>query len=240
MCEMSNDEGYLLCVFGDINYFKLADRMVANITKFDNFRKICILTDNTSYFNYKYTDTLIIVHFDYTFHLHPSIPHGNNWNKYGFIPKVYQFIYTPFIKTFFMDVDMIFFKDFTFFWQEFEDLKLPILMAGKSDTNNRSPSNWHWGYIDRVIDACGFNCPQISSTVFIYDTTFSILMQNNLEFILDNLKNWNVQSLYCNGYPDEILYSLLLGKNNIKPNINIHDWILDANNCNPVDKSSNI
>ena len=239
MCEMSNDEGYLLCVFGDINYFKLADRMVANITKFDNFRKICILTNDVSYFN-KNAENLIIKHFEYKTHLHQSIPDTNTWNKYGLIPKLYQYMYTPFAKTCFMDVDMLFLKDFRFLWNEFDNSKLPILMAGKSDTNNRSQSNWHWGYIDRVIDACGFNCPQIWSTIFIYDSSFKQIIQNDIQFILNNLHACNVKSLYCNGYPDEIVYSLLLGKNNIKPNFNIHEWILDANNCYPVDKSTDI
>jgi len=232
----SNAEGYLLCVSGKLNYFHLANRIIKNIFDYDDNRQICILTDNLHFFQENKNDRIILIKFDFNNHLHENIDSKNDWNKYGLIPKIYQYKYTPFEKTCFMDVDMIFHKDFTFIWDEFNRSNKPILIGGKCDQNNKSPSNWHWNHIDKVINACGFNCPQVWSTIFIYNKTFCNIMNKDVDFILINLKNWNVLSLYNNGYPDEIIYSLILGLNKIHTNLEIHDWFENKYNCSPFDK----
>ena len=184
---MNKEEGYLLCVFGDINYFKLAKRMIQNIMKYDTNRQICILTDNLNYFS-DFKETVILKNMDFKNHTHKNIDMNNKWNCYGLIPKIYQYLYTPFEKTCFMDVDMIFHNDFTFVWDEFNKSNKPILIGGKSDENNKSPSNWHWNNIDNVINACGFNCPQVCGTILIYNKQFSrLLIESNIvEHIFNN------------------------------------------------------
>lgn len=229
------EEGYLLCVFGGETYFKLSDRIIQNIFKFDSTRKICILTDNLSYYHTK-NNNIIVKYFDYNNHLNHNIDCKNDWNKYGFIPKIHQYKYTPFNKTCFMDVDMLFFNDFTFIWEEFKNSSSPILIGGKSDINNRSPPNWHWNGINMVMQKCGFNCPQICSTIFIYETEFMKTLNQPAEYILNNFKNWNVRSLFENGYPDEIYYSILLGMNKIYPSKLIDEWFYDKNNCDSCNK----
>lgn len=232
----NTNEGYLLCVFGKQNYFNLANRIISNIFKYDNIRQICILTDNLSFF--EKDNKIILKKFDFNNHLHKNIDCKNDWNKYGLIPKIYQHKYTPFEKTCFMDVDMIFYKDFTFIWDEFNRSNKPILIGGKCDQNNRSPSNWHWGSIDKVINTCGFNCPQICGTIFIYNKKFDRLLTkyNIIEQIIDNIKKYNIRSSFHNGYPDEIFYSIILGKFNISPSTLIDEWFYDKINCDSCNK----
>ena len=114
------EEGYLLCCFGNSNYFDLAKRMISEIRKFDSKRKICVLTDNINFFK---NLEIITIKFDYKDHEHKNINTTNDWNKYGLLPKIYQYEYTPFETTCFMDVDMLFYKDFTFIWDEFKKEK---------------------------------------------------------------------------------------------------------------------
>ena len=137
---MDISEGYLLCAFGNILYHKLSKRIITNIRQYDSERKICILTDKPEYYD---GENLIIINFDYKDHLHPSINIRSEWNIYGLIPKIYQYMYTPFKITCFIDVDMIIKNDFTFVWEEFYRNNTPILIGGKCDENNKSPSQWH-------------------------------------------------------------------------------------------------
>jgi len=235
------NEGYLLCAFGKEPYYQITKRLIENIKKFDKKRKICVLTDNPALFNKN--DNVIIKNFKYKDHLHSSMNKKNNWDIYGLIPKIYQHLYTPFDVTMFFDVDMIFYKDFTFLWKEFRKNKKinnsPILVGGKCDDNNRSPSNWHWAKIDNIIVKCGFNCPQIWSTFIIYDSDFKKIAHDSglINEIFNNLKKWDVKSSYNGGYPDEIIYSLIMGKLNIKPNLTLHDWFLDISNVDSCNKT---
>lgn len=234
----SSNEGYLLCVFGKLNYFNLANRIIKNIFDYDSKRKICILTDNIDFFQENKNDRIILIKFDFNNHLHENIDCKNDWNKYGLIPKLYQYKYTPFEKTCFMDVDMIFHKNFTFIWDEFNRSNNPILIGGKCDQNNKSPSNWHWYHIDKVINACGFNCPQVWGTVFIYNKDFHRLVTeyNIIEEIISNVKKYKILSNYNHGYPDEIFYSIILGKFNISPSQLIDEWFYDKTNCDSCNK----
>lgn len=232
-------EGYILCVFGKLNYFKLAERAIHNIFRYDSNRTICILTDNPDFFYGKTSDRIILKLFDVNKHLNKNININNEWNKFGLIPKLYQLEYTPFIRTCFMDVDMIFYNDFTFIWDEFQKLKKPILIGGKCDEFNKSPSNWHWNQIDNVINSCGFNCPQVCGTVFIYDCKFCQLIKDNniLEELLNNIEKYKILSHFNQGYPDEIFYSIILGKFKISPSKLIDEWFYDKSNCDSCNKN---
>lgn len=235
------NEGYLLCALGKEPYYQLAKRIIENIKNFDKNRKICLLTDNPSLFNYD--ESVIVKYFNYRDHLHPVMNKNNDWDRYGLTPKMYQHLYTPFDITMFFDVDMIFYKDFTFLWKEFRKNKKinnsPILIGGVCDDNNRSPSNWHWGEINNVMKKCGFICPQICSTFVIYNSDFTKIAHHSglINEILNNLKNWGAQNKYHEGYPDEIVYSLLMGKLNLKPSITLHDWFLNGSNVDSCNKN---
>lgn len=227
-------EGYLLCCFGNSNYFNLAKRMISEIRKFDSKRKICVLTDNINFFK---NLEIIAIKFDYKDHEHKNINITNDWNKYGLLPKIYQYKYTPFETTCFMDVDMLFHKDFTFIWDEFKKEKKCILIGGKSDENNRSPSDWHWGKIHNIIKRCGFNCPQICGTVFIYDEEYKNLVEKlPINYVLDNIKKFNFKNLFNGGYPDEIFYSLILGKMKLRPSKLLDEWFYNKKNCDSCNK----
>jgi hypothetical protein len=232
-------EGYLLCVFGkNEKYYELSIRTIENIRKWDNHRPICILTDNIE----KYIDIDIKdknIHLETFFlekHLHKNINIDNEWNAFGFYPKVFQSVYTPFEHTMYIDVDMIFHQDFTFIWNEYRDSHQNILIPGKSNLDNRSPSDWHWGKIDDVISEIGIPLPQVFSTLLVYKKEFSNIVEKNVEYIFDHLHPWKVQFQFRGGVPDEIIYSILAGINNIKINRMVHDWILDTENCEAFSK----
>ena len=61
-------------------------------------------------------------------------------------------------------------------------------------------------------------------------------MQKNIDYVLNNLENWNIKSFYLNAYPDEIIYSIILGLNQIRINQKIHDLLLDENFCDSFNK----
>lgn len=236
---MQNFEGYLACCFGSELYMKLGKRLVENIRNFDKNRPICILTDNVELMTSltKSSDlNLVIKSFDSASYVHDSIDMNNTWNKFGLIPKLYQCVCTPFEKTMFIDVDMLFKKDFMFLWDSFDKCSHSILMPGKCDSNNRSPPDWHWGRINNIIEKIGHNIPQVWSTLFIYDSSYKKIFMEDIDFVLRGLSTWSALSWYRSGYPDEIVYSIILGRHNIPTDQFIHDWFLDENNCMSFDK----
>lgn len=231
-------EGYLLCVFGDNDmYYKLSIRMIHNIRKFDKERSICILTDKIDRYDWP-EEKIILREFDLGKHIHPNITINNDWNRYGFYPKLFQSLYTPFECTMYMDVDMIFYQDFTFIWNEYHKGNQIILVPGKCDENNRSPEDWHWGKINEVMDKIQIPLPQVSSTILVYKNTFAELLENKIQYILDNINNWNVQSQFREGIPDEIIYSILIGLSSLKINQYVQEWIVYDSDyqCNPCCK----
>lgn len=228
-------EGYILCCFGEESYFKLADRMITNIRNYDKTRQICILTDDIIYFS-KYDDTIISILFDYRNHIHPILDLSSTWNKYGFIPKIYQIQYTPFDRTMFFDVDMIFKKDITHFWDIWRDSRLPLLIPGVSDHTNMSPPDWHWGGIRNVSEKVGVPIPQVSSTIIMYDKS----IQSDISLIsniIDSASQFRIKMLFRGGIPDEIIYSIYMGLKKIHPNQYLFDWIINVSNCDCCNKT---
>lgn len=169
-------------------------------------------------------------------HIHSVVKIENDWNAFGFYPKVFQSLYTPFEHTMYIDVDMIFHQDFTFIWNQYHNSDQQILIPGKSDFENRSPSDWQWGKINDVIDEIGIPLPQVFSTLLVYKKEFSKNIEKNAAYIFDHLHQWKVQFQFRGGVPDEIIYSILAGMNNIKINRMVHDWILDYANCEAFSK----
>jgi hypothetical protein len=161
---------------------------------------------------------------------------SNDWNRFGLIPKVFQSLYSPFDKTMFIDVDTLFKVDFTFMWDTFDKMNQPILCGGFSDENNRSSSHWHWGYIHNVIDKIGINCPSVFSGLIIYNKSFNFLLSKHIINIFNNLNNWNVKSYFLNGYPDEIIYSIIFGFEKIKVSTDLHNWLANQNFCDACNK----
>lgn len=231
-----NSQGYLLCCFDNELYFKLTERIISNIRLYDNTRKICILTNNINYFNNHIDENIIIKLFDYNNHLHPKININNTWNRHGLIPKVYQSLYTPFDITMFLDVDMIFYKDFTYIWQLYNETNISILCPGFANENNRSPSHWHWGGINNIMSSIGINVPQVGTTLFVYNNKLKDIIIKDINNIFNNLEKWNVLSKFRNGYPDEIIYAIILGYEKIRPHALLHDFIYNINNCDAVNK----
>lgn len=239
------EEGYLLCCFNDIKYFKMTVRTVHMIRKYDIVRKICILTDNPSYFENQlfYRNSLdadnkvVVVLFDYKQHMHDTINMQNNWNRYGLIPKIYQSYYTPFQKTMYIDVDMMFKKDLTCIWDIYARNGQPILFAGVSDVNNKAPANWHWNRINEVANNVGIHIPQCFSTLMVYNTQLKTMVETHICNIFHNLLKWKIRMQYKNGCPDEIIYAIIFGFEKIKPDKTLHELILNTNMCNPFDKN---
>jgi FkbM family methyltransferase len=234
--QKSNDEGYVLCAFDDILYFRLCDRIIQNIRKYDKARPIHILTNNIKYFK-KYSDPSITSqNFDFHNHMSDTINYSNTWNKYGFTPKLYQMLYSPFKRSCFFDVDMIFYQDFTkVIWSSFENTTTPFILPGVSDESNMSPSDWHWGHISVVSNAVGKPIPQISSTAILY-TAEAKQWVNEITDIIRNLKSYNTRQSFRDGYPDEIVFSILLGRHSIHPNHGLFTWFTDSANCDVCNK----
>jgi hypothetical protein len=237
MNDISKKEGYLLCCFGKEIYFRLTLMAIKNIRVYDTERPICIITDNTVFFEELNIENTIIKLFDYNNHLFPKINYENDWNKYGLIPKIFQCYYSPFDVTMYLDVDMFFKSNFNHFFDLFYESNQPILIPGLSDENNKSPSNWHWGFINEIMEVIDINIPQSFTTVVLYNQSILPIIEESMPFILSNLDKWNVKPWYCNGYPDEIIYSILLGLNNYKISEQIHSWLLNNNFCDPVNKN---
>lgn len=230
-------EGYLLCCFGSELYFKLCIRTIKNIREFDKTRNICILTDNPTSLEIVNVENCTIVFFDYKKHLHASIDSNNEWNKYGFIPKIFQSLYSPFEKTMYLDVDMIFKQNFTFIWDLFDTSNQCILAGGLTDSTGRSPSHWHWGSIDTVMHNTGIKLQALFSTLIVYNKKFTSMLLKHIDTILDNLTKWDVKSYFRNGYPDEIIYSILCGMESMKISESIHDFLLNQEMCDVVNKT---
>lgn len=232
-------EGYILCCFGNTIYFDLATRLISNIRKYDINRYICILTDNLLFFDeeYKTLHKVITKKFDYNDHRLDVVDMTVDWNKYGLIPKLFHSYYTPFITTMFLDVDMIFHSDFTFFWDKYYNNNQTILFSGISDENNNSPSCWHWYSINEVINSSKINIPQFFGTLIIYDKNLKDYIEKYLNHILANIKNWKIKSYFRNGIPEEIIYAIIFGIEKIKPDEEIHNWLLNAEFCDPVNKN---
>jgi len=232
-------EGYLFCSFGDINYAKMVNRLIKQVRGYDKMRPICVLTDDFSKNVYIEENDIEYKYIDIESHMHASINMNIQWNRFGLIPKIYQYLYTPFENTCFIDADMVFHNDFTFIWKMFYDENVPLLMPGLCDEQLKSPAEWHWGYIHDVIHHCGFNVPQVWSTMFIYNTPFKNILKEEqlIEYCLDNLHHWNVRIQFRdNGITDEIIYAFILGKIHVKPNSGLHQWLHDENNCTPFEK----
>lgn len=225
-------EGYLLCCFGDNLYFKLTLRAIENIRQYDTSRMICVLTDDPEYFSNITLHKVIFRRFHYTNHIYPQINYNNPWNKFGLIPKLFQSLYSPFETTMFIDVDNYFWKDFTFIFDMFRKIEQPLLLPGISDIDGRSPADWHWNTVGEVMEASCMIIPQVCSTVFLYRQAISDIMRSNINYIFDHLKEWKVKSLYRDGYPDEIIYSILCGLKNYKVSHELHEWLHTRVNCN--------
>jgi hypothetical protein len=225
-------EGYLLCCFGENLYFQLTLRAIGNIRQFDISRTICVLTDNPEYFSGMSLEKVIFKPFNYTDHIYPQINYSNSWNKFGLIPKLFQCLYTPFEITMFVDVDNYFFKDFTFVFNMFREKNQPLLMPGVSDANGRSPPDWHWNTIEEVMEVSQMNFPQVCSTAFLYHQSFTDTIVNHIQFVFEHLQEWKIKSLYRDGYPDEIIYSILCGLKHYKVDIELYTWLHTEENCN--------
>lgn len=212
-------EGYMFCCFGKDLYFKLANRLVNSIRRFDKQRPICILTDNEIKLAEHLTDITKcrVMHFDLDKFIHPHIDIKNDWHRYGFYPKIFQSFYSPFEHTMSFDCDVIFHKDFTFLWDIYYTSNMDFIIPGLSDENNKSPSDWHWRSVDQVIQKIGINIPQTLSSLMIYNKKLSGMIRKNIGIIFHNIEKWGCKPFFNDGYPDEIVYSIICGIENIRP-----------------------
>ena len=230
---MNLDEGYLLCVFGDDDTcYDMAKRMIENIHKYDTTRKICILSDNNEKSKkiLQNTKDLIYKEINYSYHEHEYTPHSQSHYRNYFIPKVFQSYYTPFKLTLYFDLDLVFYKDFTFLWYLQFKNNSSLYIGGISDINNRAPSSWHMNEIDNISEIIKKNIPQVDTTIFLYRNSFFDTTSIHILLCIDNLPYWKVQKIN-NCYHDDIIYALLCSIGNIIPHKYILDWTLDPENC---------
>ena len=230
---MSLDEGYLLCVFGDDDTcYDMAKRMIENIHKYDTSRKICILSESNEKSKniLQNTKDLIYKEINHSYHEHEKIHYSDNYYRKYFIPKVFQSYYTPFKLTLYFDLDLVFHKDFTFLWfLQFKN-KYPIQLGGKSDEKNCADSSWHMNEIDHIIKISNMNIPEVNTSILMYNTEFFGIASFHLLLYLDNLDPWKVKKIN-NHFQDDIIYAILCGKCQTRPDKYILEWILDPENC---------
>jgi hypothetical protein len=135
-----------------------------------------------------------------------------------------------------MDVDMVFHKDFTFAWDT--QMESGISIPGISDSENRSPSHWHWGGISHVMQQSRLSLPQMFSTMILYKTeTMKKAITKHIHHIMSHCDEWGVLRIFRGGWPDEIIFSILLGLEGLRPNQLLFDWIEDRTNCDPFAKT---
>lgn len=231
-------EGYLFCVGGDILYYKLLHRAIITLRKFDPVRPICVVTDNMEAAKvFSNFENIIYKPFRLDNHLVDTVTPNLPWHRFGFYPKVFQFMYSPFDKTMFFDVDYVFLTDFTYFWDRFNESSCLIMVAGQADENNCSPPDWQWGWIFSMIQKSGICIPQTNSSFMIYRKGFVRYFIQHIEKVLLNLPTWNCKPQFCGGYPDEIVISLLLGILNIHPNQEMFDWMINPSKVLCCDKN---
>jgi hypothetical protein len=232
-------EGYLFCCFGDDLYFKLANRLIESIRNFDKVRPICVMTDNMEKLQMFVPShyEIIMKHFDFAQHLHQKIDPSNAWHRNGLYPKLYQSFYSPFDITMFLDCDVVFYKPFDHLWKRYYDSGKDLVIPGASDENNRSPANWHWFCINEVISKLGINIPQTLSSLMIYNKNLKPKMERHLPFILDNIDIIGCKPYFNNGYPDEIVYSIVMGAEGIRPDTELLTLWCQTENWNSCDKN---
>jgi hypothetical protein len=231
-------EGYLFFAGGSELYYKLLQRVVRNLREFDPVRPVCILSDDIERAKqYCPYENLIFKRFYIERHIVPTVSVNNTWHRWGFYPKVFQMLYSPFEKTMFFDVDYVFKTDFKFWWDHFNQSEKPFLIAGLSDSANLSPPDWLWGTIYTVSQKMGVCIPQVCSSFMIYEKKFLKIFIKHVQLILMNLPNWSVPSNYCNGYPDEIVFAILLGMIDMTPDKDMFDWVIDPVRVLSCDKS---
>lgn len=231
-------EGYLFCVGGNELYYKLLQRALTTLRKFDSVRPICILTEEIEKAKqYSKVDNVQYKEFRILNHFVPNINPGLPWHRYGFYPKVFQFMYTPFERTMFFDVDYVFLTDFTYFWDQFRKSESELWVAGRADENNCSAPDWHWGFIYRVIQESGICIPMSMSSFMIYKKSIGKKLVKHIREILNNLEKWECKPQYCGGYPDEIVISILMGLLEIRPNEQMFDWLIDSSKVLSCDKN---
>ena len=228
----------MFCVGGDELYFKLLNRAITTLRLFDNKRPICILTEDVerakSFCNF---DNVVFKQFLLFNHLVPTVHPSLPWHRYGFYPKIFQFMYSPFDYTMFFDVDTVFLSDFTFFWERLKTSPYPLMIPGLADAINCSPPGWHWGWIFSVIQKSGICVPQTNSSFMIYNKLFVKSLIENANHVLMNLENWGCRPQFSGGYPDEIVMSLLIGILKIRPSEEMFAWVHDPTKILSCDKN---
>jgi hypothetical protein len=231
-------EGYMLCAFGADNYMKMANRLIKNIRVYDKHRPIIILTNDIPRLVPFIEDPsgVSVGQFQLEEHMYPSMDPQNEWNKFGLYPKLYSPLYSPFNTTMFIDVDMVFHKDFTFLWSGYSKDPSILSICGLSDVNNRAPPSWHWGYINTIMHYSGLNLPQTSSTLMMYKEPFQQILLEKLPMIFEREKAWQLQRKYRDSLPDEIFFSILMAQCGIKPNEFMYHWVFNEENVATVDK----
>jgi hypothetical protein len=160
-----------------------------------------------------------------------------DWNKFGLIPKIFHPYYTPFRYTMFLDVDMVFHTDFTFFWNNYYSNKQNTLYTGISDKDNKSPAWWHWNTINEVMESSKINIPAMFGVLIIYDTNLKKYIDKYLSTILKNIGAWRIKPWFRNGIVDEIIYAIIFGIECIKPDEEIYNWILNTKTCDAFNKN---
>jgi hypothetical protein len=231
-------EGYLFCVGGDELYYKLLTRAILTLRQFDTDRPICVMAEHIAIAKiFCPFENIQFVTFRIENHLVPNVDPNNKWHRFGFYPKVFQFMYTPFKKTMFFDVDYVFKTDIKQWWDHFDKSGVPILIAGLADECNCSPPDWQWGWIYSMIQKSGICIPQVCSSFMIYDKQFLKVYLKHINTILSNLEKWGCRPQYCGGYPDEIIFGMLLGLLEIRPDKMMFDWMVDETKVLSCDKN---
>jgi hypothetical protein len=125
---------------------------------------------------------------------------------------------------------MIIKTDFQMFWNDLNQCPYNFLIPGLCDENNRSPHDWHWYRIDNVMHLSGLNIPQLSTTMIGYKLSneerniFLIFVKN----ILIQRQQWGIQEIFRDGIPDEIIFACYCGMNNIRPNIELFQYLRNS------------
>lgn len=212
-------QGYFLVACGKAYCDIVIENCIYSIRYFDKHRPICILTDMPDYFEGKVDNvsfmTYDIADYEHLFK-HIKRQTNNPYEIYGLYPKLLMFQLTPFQETMFLDSDVMAIHDIHKFWDVAVENGSPIVITGQIiPGTNRGPPTWHWNNLDGVINACGFEIPQVSSGVVYWKNKIP-LVETILPYY-ENYNRYNIKDWFRGSIPDEILIAIYMGKNRIKP-----------------------
>jgi len=184
------------------------------IDAWDKNRPKAILTNKQDY-EYAKTkevfDDIIVLDYENEKYLKDE---KNSHNLYCVIPRILMADIIPYDKTLAIDSDIACISHPDRLWDYINKKNKPFVCCGYD-----WESDWHWGQVNRVVNKIGVKIPSIHGGVLCFNKTH----ENYKKFrddcfdALDNYTEYGCLTRFRGGMTDEVIFSIAMAKNNIKP-----------------------